>query len=78
MPLNINAKVITVDQIRIEKFTVDPQRNTVSIMYSRGSTGENGEYSIKEYSHKIFDDVSFDENLYSEVKNILYNMLVNS
>lgn len=75
MPLNITPTTITLDQVRVEQFTVSPQDGAVMIKYSRGYNDENGHYVPKEYDSANFLDVTFDETLYNQVKSALYALL---
>lgn len=74
MPLNIIPNTITLDKVRIEQFTVSPQLNAVMIQYSKGYESD-GQYVPKEYAFANFENVVFDQNIYDQVKNALYEML---
>lgn len=75
MPLNIAPKTVTLDKVRIEQFTVSPQNGAVMIRYSKGYEDSNGQYIPQEYDHVNFLDVTFDQDLYTQVKDTLYMML---
>jgi len=75
MPLNITPTTITLDKVRIEQFTVSPQNGAVMIRYSKGHEDSNGQYTPQEYDHVNFLDVTFDPDLYKQVKEALYAML---
>jgi hypothetical protein len=75
MPLDITPNTITLNKVRIEQFTVSPQLNAVMIQYSKGYEDVNGQYVPQEYNHVNFLDVSFDPDLYNQVKQTLYAML---
>ena len=75
MPANITPTTMTLDKIRIEQFTVSPQKNAVMIHYSKGYNDTEGNYVPKEYTSKNLIDVEFDPTLYEQVKTTLYNLL---
>jgi len=75
MPLDVSPTTIVLDKTRIEQFTVSPQIKTIVIKYSKGYNDVNGEYVPKEYSYVNFENIEFDQNLYSLTKDILYDML---
>jgi len=75
VPLDVTPNTITLDKVRIEQFTVSPQLNAVMIHYSRGYNDENGQYVAKEYDSVNLKDVSFEQGLYDQVKDTLYELL---
>jgi len=75
MPLDVTPNTITLDKVRIEQFTVSPQLNAVMIHYSRGYNDENGQYVAKEYAYENFENITFNETLYEQVKTALYELL---
>lgn len=75
MPLDVTPNTITLDKVRIEQFTVSPQLNAVMIHYSRGYNDENGQYVAKEYDRVDLKDVSFEQGLYDQAKDTLYELL---
>jgi len=75
VPLDVTPTTITLDKVRIEQFTVSPQLNAVMIHYSRGYNDENGQYVAKEYDRVDLKDVSFEQGLYDQVKDTLYELL---
>jgi len=75
MPLDVTPNTITLDKVRIEQFTVSPQLNAVMIHYSRGYNDENGQYVAKEHDSVNLKDVSFEQGLYDQVKDTLYELL---
>lgn len=75
MPLDVTPNTITLNKVRVEQFTVSPQLNAVMVQYSRGYEDSDGTYIPKEYDRVNFLDVTFDQNLYDQVKNALYSML---
>ena len=75
MPLDVTPNTITLDKVRIEQFTVSPQLNAVMIHYSRGYNDENGQYVAKEHDRVDLKDVSFEQGLYDQAKDTLYELL---
>jgi len=47
----------------------------VMIHYSRGYNDENGQYVAKEYAYENFENITFNETLYEQVKTALYELL---
>ena len=45
------------------------------IHYSRGYNDENGQYVAKEHDSVNLKDVSFEQGLYDQVKDTLYELL---
>lgn len=68
-------KTVTLDKVRIEQFTVSPQNGAVMVHFSKGYEDAGGQYTPQEYDHVNFLDVTFDQDLYTQVKDTLYAML---
>lgn len=45
------------------------------VRFSKGYEDVNGQYVPQEYDYVNFLDVTFDQNLYDQVKSTLYTML---
>ena len=75
MPANITPVTITLDKVRIEQFTVDAQRNTLTIYYTKGYEDGSGNFVVVDHARADVGNFSVDATLYDDVKAALYAIL---
>jgi hypothetical protein len=76
MPISLNNPItIIVDKVRIDQFSVSPQRKSVTIHFSKGHEDASGNFVPHEYDRVDLENLDFDPTLYNQVKDYLYQLL---
>lgn len=78
MPISTAPVTTTIDKLRIEEFTVNPHESIVTIRFSKGYEDNEGTFIQKEVEVIKLKNVIFNESLYTDVKNALYELLLSN
>ena len=77
MPISLTTPTtIVIDKLKIDAFSVSPESKSVTIQFSKGHEDADGKFVPKEYDRVDLKNVDFDATLYSQVKDVLYNLLL--
>lgn len=75
MPINLkNPQSIVIDKVQIDKIEIFPDSKSITLHYSKGYV-ENDEFIAKSSDRIEINNAEIPLELYSSVKDFLYNLL---